>query len=55
MVVVEDDTGTCAVGVVSAAMPAFCRPDTLPIRNRGTLVCIFCSRFLTRARISDTI
>lgn len=28
---------------------------TLAMRNRGTRVCIFCSRTLTRARISDTI
>lgn len=27
----------------------------LPIRSRGTRVWIFCSRFLTFARISDTI
>lgn len=32
-----------------------CRPALLPIRNRGTRVWIFCSRFLTRARISETI
>ena len=29
--------------------------DMLPSRRRGTRVCSFCSRFRTRARISDTI
>jgi hypothetical protein len=39
---------------VSAATAAG-RPDTLPMRKRGTRVWIFCSKFLTRARISETI
>jgi hypothetical protein len=30
-------------------------PVILPMRNRGTRVCIFCSKFLTRALISETI
>lgn len=32
-----------------------CLPALLPMRSRGTRVWILCSRFLTRARISDTI
>lgn len=31
------------------------RPDMLPKRSRGTRVCIRCSKFRTRARISETI
>lgn len=34
---------------------AMVRLVVLPIRSLGTRVCIFCSRTLTRARISDTI
>lgn len=40
--------------IVDASKP-FGRPFTLPIRNRGTRVWIFCSKILTRARISVTI
>lgn len=32
-----------------------CLPALLPIRRRGTRVWIFCSKFLTLARISETI
>jgi len=41
--------------VDAARALALGRPDKLPIRNRGTRVWIFCSRILTRARISVTI
>lgn len=43
------------VMVDAARAFAFGRPVMLPIRSRGTRVWIFCSRFRTRARISDTI
>ena len=59
----NDDLELDAVGDVvpegpgfGEAMPPFCAPfATLPIRMRGTLVWIFCSNTLTRARISETI
>ena len=40
---------------VDAPKPFPLRVVMLPIRNRGTRVCIFCSSVFTRARISDTI
>jgi hypothetical protein len=40
---------------VLAAAFGLGRPVILPMRNRGTRVWIFCSKFFTRARISDTI
>ena len=43
--------GTGGGGIALAAV----RLVTLPIRSLGTRVWIFCSRILTRARISDTI
>jgi hypothetical protein len=43
------------VMVDAASAFAFGRPVMLPIRSRGTRVWIFCSRFRTRARISETI
>ena len=45
----------CADNVCVAAALAFDLPFILPIRIRGTRVCIFCSKILTRARISVTI
>ena len=51
---VEDVVEVEAV-VETADVLVPCRPALLPNRNRGTRVCIFCSRFLTRARISETI
>lgn len=41
-----------ARGVVTELAFVF---EVLPIRNLGTRVCIFCSKFLTLARISETI
>lgn len=49
----EEDVALPPVGVVTELELE--RPVTLPIRNRGTRVCILCSKFFTRARISDTI
>ena len=49
-----DRTGMASVGVVKE-LKMFVRLVMLPMRRRGTRVCIFCSRFLTLARISDTI
>lgn len=46
----SDGTGGGGVGTAAGRPPV-----TLPMRNRGTLVWIFCSRFFTRARISVTI
>jgi len=43
------------VMVDAASAFAFGRPVMLPMRSRGTRVWIFCSRFRTRARISETI
>ena len=43
----EFDVGTVLTGGLGRLV--------LPIRSRGTRVWIFCSRFLTFARISDTI
>lgn len=39
----------------TGALPEGFRPAVLPTRNRGTRECNRCSKFLTRARISDTI
>lgn len=61
-----DDFELDAVGDADPEGPAFGREEsclmfgvallvTLPIRRRGTRVCIFCSNTLTRARISETI
>ena len=36
-------------------LPDILRPAVLPTRNRGTRECSRCSKFLTLARISDTI
>lgn len=44
-----------AVGILGRGKPVGGLPLTLPIRRRGTRVWIFCSKFLTLARISDTI
>jgi hypothetical protein len=45
--------GVDVVGALSIAGPFSAL--TLPIRKRGTRVWMRCSRFFTRARISDTI
>jgi hypothetical protein len=54
---VDDDEEAAIVLVIEkgAGELAFDRFVTLPMRNRGTRVWIFCSRFRTRARISETI
>lgn len=51
----EEDEAPVALVIVDAASALFDRPVMLPMRNRGTRVCIFCSKFRTRARISETI
>lgn len=44
------------LAIIEAAMVfAFGFPDMLPMRSLGTRVWIFCSRFRTRALISETI
>jgi hypothetical protein len=50
-----DDAVDPLVIVDAASAFALGRPVMLPMRNRGTRVWIFCSRFRTRARISETI
>lgn len=45
----------CADNACTAVAFAFDLPFMLPIRIRGTRVCIFCSKIFTRARISVTI
>jgi hypothetical protein len=47
-------TSSIGLGMVGDLMKLG-RPLVLPMRSLGTRVCSFCSRFLTRARISDTI
>lgn len=54
-VVATGDSGLAVLGLMVDASKPFGRPVTLPIRNRGTRVWIFCSNILTRARISVTI
>jgi hypothetical protein len=51
----NEDVSEVEPRVDAASAFAFGRPDKLPIRNRGTRVWIFCSKILTRARISLTI
>lgn len=51
----EDDAAIPLAALNDAGELRFGRLARLPIRNRGTRVWIFCSRFRTRARISETI
>jgi hypothetical protein len=50
-----DIMGELRPSMFESKVDALGRPERLPIRNRGTRVWIFCSRILTRARISVTI
>lgn len=54
-VVATGGRGLAMLGLIVEVSKPFGRPVTLPIRNRGTRVWIFCSKILTRARISVTI
>lgn len=54
-VLFDEDPVDPLVMVEAASAFALGRPVILPMRNRGTRVWIFCSKFRTRARISETI